>query len=53
MIYCCSEHVDLALDDIVDEHEVAPRLEKLENVENLPNICGYCGKPAIYMVGNE
>nr|WP_090748623.1 CxxH/CxxC protein [Mesobacillus persicus] len=53
MIYCCTEHVDMALDDVVDEHEVAPKLEKLESVENSSGTCGYCGKPAVYMVGNE
>ena len=53
VIYCCTEHVDMALDDVVDEHEVAPKLEKLESVENSSVTCGYCGKPAVYMVGNE
>jgi CxxH/CxxC protein (TIGR04129 family) len=53
MIYCCDEHVELALDEAVDELETAPQLEKLEAVENHPFSCGYCGKPAVYIVGNE
>ncbi|MGM0901518.1 MAG: CxxH/CxxC protein [Bacillota bacterium] len=53
MIYCCEEHVDLALDEVVGEHEIAPKFEKLESVENIQNSCGYCGKPAVYMVANE
>lgn len=53
MIYCCEEHVDLALDDVVKQTETAPVFEKLENVENMQNSCGYCGKLAAYMVANE
>ncbi len=51
MIYCCEEHVELALDEMVDEHELAPKLEKV--VENSDFICGYCGQQAVYIVGNE
>lgn len=53
MKYCCSEHVELALDEAVDEYETAPQLEKLEAVENSGVSCGYCGQPAVYIVANE
>ncbi|MBY0097541.1 CxxH/CxxC protein [Mesobacillus maritimus] len=53
MIYCCEEHVEKALDEVVGQHETAPTFEKIENVENRLDSCGYCGKPAAYMVGNE
>jgi CxxH/CxxC protein (TIGR04129 family) len=53
MPYCCIEHVDLALDEVVKEHETAPIFEKLESVENIQPTCAYCGKLAIYVVGNE
>lgn len=53
MKYCCSEHVELALDEAVDEYETAPQLEKLEAVENSGFSCGYCGQPAVYIVANE
>lgn len=52
MIYCCQEHVELALDVIVDEYETFPILQKVEEKE-LSSACEYCGKPAEYMVGNE
>lgn len=51
--YCCSEHVELALDEAVDEYEVAPKLTKLEAVDKSVFTCGYCGQPAVYIVANE
>ena len=53
MIYCCKEHVELALDIIVDEHETAPILEQIKDGENLSTTCEYCQVPASYIVGNE
>ena len=52
MIYCCKEHVELALDIIVDEHETAPVLEELKKGENLSTPCEYCKNEAVYLVGN-
>lgn len=51
MIYCCEEHVEIALDTIVDEFETFPVLLKL--TEELSTTCEYCQKPAVYFVGNE
>ncbi|HZG72146.1 MAG TPA: CxxH/CxxC protein [Chondromyces sp.] len=51
MIYCCSEHVELALDIIVDEYETAPKIEKTEGNE-VSTTCEYCENPAEYIVGN-
>lgn len=53
MKYCCGEHVELALDEAVDEFEVAPQLTKLESVDKSEFVCGYCGQPAVYIVANE
>ncbi|GIN21979.1 CxxH/CxxC protein [Siminovitchia fordii] len=52
MIYCCKEHVELALDIVVDEQETAPVLEKLKTESELPTPCKYCKNPAEYIVGN-
>lgn len=52
MIYCCQEHVEVALDMIVDEHETAPVLEKIDREKDLSPACEICKKPAEYMVGN-
>jgi CxxH/CxxC protein (TIGR04129 family) len=53
MKYCCGEHVELALDEAVDEFETAPQLTKLEAVDKSEFVCGYCGQPAVYIVANE
>ena len=52
MIYCCLEHVELAMDIIVDEHEVAPDLKELSKEEQLSTTCEYCGNNAVYIVAN-
>lgn len=52
MKYCCSEHVELALDEAVDEFEIAPQLTKLEAVDKSAFTCGYCGQQAVYIVAN-
>lgn len=52
MIYCCEEHVDIALDTIVDEFETFPLLTKLD-VDNLSTTCEFCRNIAVYVVANE
>ncbi|WP_017756726.1 CxxH/CxxC protein [Calidifontibacillus oryziterrae] len=54
MIKCCEEHVDVAIDTIVDEYEVAPKIDKI-SVDNYPELfttCEYCEKNAVYIVSN-
>lgn len=52
MIYSCEEHVDIALDDIVDEFMTFPVLSKID-VDNLTTNCEYCQNPATYVVANK
>ncbi|MBS4223855.1 CxxH/CxxC protein [Lederbergia citrea] len=52
MIYCCKEHVELALDIIVDEYETSPVLEEVKEGSDLSTACEYCDKPAAYVVAN-
>ena len=52
MIYCCEEHVELALDVVVDEFETFPVLTKVD-VDNLSTTCEYCQNIAMYIVANE
>ncbi|WP_069201874.1 CxxH/CxxC protein [Bacillus niameyensis] len=52
MVYCCKEHVELALDVIVDEYEKAPVLEEVKEEGNLSTSCEYCQNRAVYIVGN-
>lgn len=44
IIYTCIEHVDMALDDFVNEEEQAPSMEKCD--ENRP--CNYCNNTSTY-----
>lgn len=43
VIYCCLEHVEMALDDFVNEVELAPAMEKCEDKD-----CDYCESKATY-----
>ena len=52
MILCCKDHVELALDEIVDEFEVAPIIRELTEEEKLSTTCGYCDEQPIYIVEN-
>ncbi|MFE8701996.1 CxxH/CxxC protein [Cytobacillus sp. FJAT-54145] len=52
MIYCCEEHVEMAIDIVVDEYETFPVLSKITD-ENLSTGCEYCRNRAIYMVANK
>ncbi|RDI40902.1 CxxH/CxxC protein [Falsibacillus pallidus] len=52
MIYCCKEHVELALDVIVDEYETAPVMKVLSEEEQLSTTCEYCENKPVYLVAN-
>jgi CxxH/CxxC protein (TIGR04129 family) len=52
MIYSCEEHVDFALDEIVDEFMTFPVLSKIDG-DNLSTPCEYCQNPATYVVANK
>ncbi|MEH7546765.1 CxxH/CxxC protein [Neobacillus vireti] len=52
MIYSCEEHVDIALDDIVDKYQTYPVLSQV-SVDNPTASCEYCEKRAVYMVANK
>lgn len=50
-MYCCEEHIELAIDMYVDEKELAPEIEKIEKNSKLSTSCELCANPAIYIVG--
>lgn len=52
MIKVCDEHIELAIDVMVDEEEVAPEINLLSEEEKLSTTCEYCQKNAIYVVAN-
>ncbi|WP_081414216.1 CxxH/CxxC protein [Metabacillus indicus] len=49
---CCEEHIELAIDMYVDEHETAPEIEKIREINKLSTSCELCTNPAVYIVGN-
>ena len=51
-LYCCGEHVELALDIIVDDFGTCPVFKKAEG-ELSTTTCEYCKNPVEYIVGNE
>lgn len=52
MIYCCDDHVEMALDTVVVEEETYPTLDRVPNELKLSTTCEYCRNTAVYMVGN-
>lgn len=52
-MYCCEDHVELAIDMYIDTYEEAPNIHKIKDNHSLSTACELCGKTAIYIVGNE
>ncbi|MDQ0230921.1 CxxH/CxxC protein [Metabacillus malikii] len=53
-MYCCDEHIELAIDMYVDEKELAPEIEKISaGQQELSTTCDLCENQAVYIVGNE
>jgi CxxH/CxxC protein (TIGR04129 family) len=52
MIKACDEHIELAIDIMVDEKELAPEINLLTDDEKLSTTCEFCQKNAIYIVSN-
>jgi CxxH/CxxC protein (TIGR04129 family) len=52
ILYCCEEHVDMALDEVVYECETYPILTSVEEKEKLSTACEYCQNRAVYVVAN-
>lgn len=45
---CCPDHVERALEKIIDDFEAPPQLEKVTKRKQ----CAFCEKDAIYVVSN-
>lgn len=52
VLYCCEEHVDMALDEVVYECETYPNLTSIPEEKQLSTTCEYCRNKAVYMVAN-
>ncbi|MFC0525982.1 CxxH/CxxC protein [Pontibacillus salicampi] len=49
-LYVCQEHIEKALDVVVDEYETFPVMEEVNN--EISTTCEYCGERSAYMVAN-
>ncbi|WP_246589376.1 CxxH/CxxC protein [Desertibacillus haloalkaliphilus] len=47
---CCVEHVEIAIDEVVDEYHTAPVVEKLTEESVLSTSCSFCSKQALYRI---
>lgn len=45
VLYACLEHVEIAIDDYVNEKEAAPQIVKVQNKK-----CSYCNEDAEYEI---
>ncbi|WP_367613642.1 CxxH/CxxC protein [Halalkalibacter nanhaiisediminis] len=50
MYYACEEHIELALDIVVDEQELAPTIDKITDKEMLSTKCSFCENGALYSI---
>nr|WP_096437964.1 CxxH/CxxC protein [Alteribacter populi] len=50
MYYCCEEHIDMAIEDIVDYYALPPKIDKLTDEKQLSTTCNYCSNNAFYQV---
>ncbi|MBN2284846.1 MAG: CxxH/CxxC protein [Tissierellales bacterium] len=44
-IYACEEHIDMAMDDFVNDNEAAPEVLSYAGEK-----CNYCDRMAVYLV---
>lgn len=44
-IFACREHIEIAIDDFVNETEEAPQIKLISN-----EICSYCSEKAEYEI---
>jgi CxxH/CxxC protein (TIGR04129 family) len=50
IIYACEDHVEMALDDYINESETAPKLMKIQDEKQK---CSYCREEAKYLITND
>ncbi|WP_216830167.1 CxxH/CxxC protein [Alkalihalobacterium elongatum] len=48
--FSCEEHVDLAMEHIIDECEAAPNMEILSDEQKLSTTCSFCEEHPTYSI---
>lgn len=51
-VYCCQEHVEYGIEEVLNEIGVPPKLEKIQASQLPTKTCEYCGQIAEYIVSN-
>lgn len=52
--YACDEHVDIVIDEIVDQYSLAPTMEPYEPVQAVEQKrCSWCGQIPQYLLEIE
>ena len=51
-MYCCDEHIDRAIDEMLDLHPLPPSIENVSDEEQLHLKCHFCDDRPIYCVKN-
>ncbi|WP_209125183.1 CxxH/CxxC protein [Alkalihalobacillus sp. BA299] len=46
----CKDHVELAMEHIIDECEAAPNMEILSEQQKLSTTCSFCEQEPIYRI---
>ncbi|MFA9556273.1 CxxH/CxxC protein [Evansella sp. AB-rgal1] len=49
-MYSCEKHVEIALDEVIDEHEMPPEIELVQSQERISNRCSFCEEEAKYKI---
>lgn len=52
LIYCCKEHAEYGLEQIINETGEAPEIKMIDGEELPTATCEFCGQPAEYIVSN-
>ncbi|UCZ53219.1 CxxH/CxxC protein [Bacillus shivajii] len=50
MIYSCKEHIDIAIEEAIDENGMPPQLEEVLNDKEFSTVCFMCEEQAKYKV---
>lgn len=49
--YACADHVDILIEEFVNDYELAPELTLIDN--NAKKACSWCEQSALYQVTRE
>jgi CxxH/CxxC protein (TIGR04129 family) len=48
IIYSCAEHIDIMIEEWVNEYELAPEIDLVDDKKKAP--CSWCKQDAVYYI---